>query len=385
MADLNNSMTPQLIKIAFVIDTIESPTAGTEKQLLMLIKHLDRTKFVPTLFVLRSSAWLEKEFDLSELEVIGFNSFFNLTSHLRLIKFIYKLRKNCFDCIQTHFVESNIIGVIAAKLAGIRAIYSSRRDQGYWHTPGKLVLYKLLNRWIFRFVANCYSTAEWAAKVEKIALDRIEVIYNGVYLENFIKKDREMQLILRREIGFHNKNKIVAVVANLRPVKNVDIFIKAAAIVSKNIPSARFLIVGDGELRNDLEKLAIQLGVLDKIKFLGKRVDVAELLSICDIGVLSSASESFSNSIVEYMAAGLPVVATDVGGCKEIIEDGVNGFVVPAGQVEPMAEKINVLLNMPSYDLEIMSNGNLDKVKKVFSSNVMVTKFEQMYMNGALK
>src|SRR5689334_9667675 len=111
-----------MINIAFVIDTIESATAGTEKQLLLLIKHLDRSKFKPYLCVLRSSAWLEESFTDCELVDIGFPSFGNPLSYLNLLRFVGFLKKQKINIVQTHFVEGNKVGVLAGKLAGVRAI-----------------------------------------------------------------------------------------------------------------------------------------------------------------------------------------------------------------------------------------------------------------------
>src|SRR6185369_2237075 len=102
-----------MIRIAFIIDTIESPTAGTEKQILMLIKHLDRTRFQPYLCVLRSSEWLKREFNTRELVNIGVSSFGKFSSYINILRFIIFLRKEKIDIIQTHFVEGNKVGVLA--------------------------------------------------------------------------------------------------------------------------------------------------------------------------------------------------------------------------------------------------------------------------------
>lgn len=369
-----------MIKIAFIIDTIGSPTAGTEKQLLMLIKYLDRSRFAPTLFVLRSSPWLTNEFNDCPLEVINFRSFFSIGSYGQFFKFVKHLREQRFNCLQTHFIDSNIIGIVAAKLAGIPLVISSRRDQGFWHTHGNLLLLRMLNRWVNFFVANCVATAKWTSKAEGISLERIKVIYNGVELSQFSHCSVVDRKVIRKEIGLQEDTIVVGIVANLRPVKRIDIFLKAAAKVNGNLSKSIFLVVGDGELRPELECLARELEISDKTFFLGKRNDVPNVLAACDIVALTSDSESFSNSIVEYLAAGLPVVSTDVGGCMEIIEDGVNGFIVPPSDHEAIAKKI--------YDLaintnrNIIKNINMEKAKTMFSRESMVASFERLYLEG---
>lgn len=367
-----------MIKIAFVIDTIESPTAGTEKQLLMLLKYLDRNRFAPTLFVLYSSPWLEREFDLCPLEVINFYSYLSLYSFAGFFKFVKTLRKRGFECMQTHFIDSNILGIAAARLAGIPTIISSRRDQGYWHTPGKLMLFRILNRWVHYFVANCNATAQWASAKEGIPLEFIKVIYNGALLDQFADYSKTEKKLIRRKIGLRDDEIIIVIVANLRPVKRIDMFLKAASVVSRSLSDVRFLVVGDGEQRLELECLAIELGVSDKTVFLGKRMDVPAVLAACDIGVLSSDSESFSNAMVEYMLAALPIVATDVGGCREMIQNGVNGYIVPPGEPNTMADQIIKLISIP--DLKLLGDFNKLKAVKMFSHKTMVASFEKLYI-----
>ncbi len=314
-----------MIKIAFVIDTIESPTAGTEKQLLLLLKHLDRTKFKPYLCVLRSSQWLQDEFDLCELYDIGFASFGKPSSYFNMLKFSRWLRKEHVNIVQTHFVEGNKVGILAAKLAGVDTIISTRRNQGYWHNRFELLLLKQLNSWTTSFLANSESTRQWAEKVENIAPDRISVIHNALEIERYQKASVEQRLAFGKALDFPPDTINVGIVANLRPVKAIDVFIRAAEIVANRCPNTRFIVVGEGPERERLELLTAELGIAPLVRFLGKRLDVQEILGCLDIGVLSSNSESFSNSIVEYMAASMPVICTDVGGAREAVEDGETG------------------------------------------------------------
>jgi len=366
-----------MIRVAFIIDSIESPTAGTEKQLLMLIRHLDRTRFAPVLFVLRTSDWLKNEFNLCPLEVINFRSFFRLSSYREFFRFVRMLRQQRFDCLQTHFVEANILGIIAAKMAGTPFVISSRRDQGYWHTPGKLLLYRLLNRWVDVFVANCHATSQWASDSEGIAPESIRVIYNGAELEQFSTSSPAEKQTIRSILGISEDAVIVGIVANLRPVKRVDVFLRAAALVSRSLPGARFVVVGDGEQRQEFESLAAQLGISDSVVFLGKRTDIPFVLKAVDIAVLSSDSESFSNSIVEYMASGLPVVATDVGGCREMIVNQNNGYIVPPADPEAMAGRILDIATR--LDLAQIGKNNSLKAQSLFSCESMVAAFGRLY------
>ncbi len=337
-----------MMKIAFVIDTIESPTAGTEKQLLLLIKHLDRSRFKPYLCVLSSSDWLEKEFDLCPLHVIGMKVAKNMKTLLGILSFSRFLKKEQIAIVQTHFRDGNIAGILAGILAGTRII-STRRNQGYWLNQSEIKLQKLLNNWVDLFIANSQSTKNWAIQTEGISPERVQVIYNAIDLEPYKTITEQDGVNVRKELGIPLDVRVVGIVANLRPVKGIDVFLRAAAIVKKRLPDTWFVIVGDGEERQNAKILSKELGIKDNVYFAGRRTDIPRLLSAFDVGVLSSHSESFSNSVIEYLAAGLPVVATDVGGCREAIADGKTGFIVTVGNNQQLAQGIMDILKQNCF------------------------------------
>ncbi|MEW5746932.1 MAG: glycosyltransferase [Nitrospirota bacterium] len=367
-----------MIKIAFVIDTIDSPTAGTERQLLMLLKHLDRRQFDPYLCVLRSSAWLEQEFDLCPLHVAGIRSFKQLGSWRRLWRFARFLKREGIAIVQTHFRDSDIAGIIAARLAGTAAIIATRRNQGYWHKRGEVALKKLLSRRATVIIANSQSTKQWTAAVEGVPAERIRVIHNGIELEAYPGSDPVLRERCRRQLGLSGNTCCIGVVANLRPVKGIDVFLRAAAQVARRVDDVRFLIAGEGEERAALMRLAAELGLGGAVRFLGRRRDVPSLLAAFDIGVLSSHSESFSNALIEYMAAGLPVVTTDVGGSREAVEDGVSGFVVPVGDDHRMAEAIIRIAEDRTEGLRMGQRGRRC-AEQLFSSQSCIEKSEALY------
>ncbi|MDH4099355.1 MAG: glycosyltransferase [Nitrospirota bacterium] len=366
-----------MIKVAFVIDTIESPTAGTEKQLLLLIENLDRREFSPVLCVLYSSDWLSSEFRSCPLYVIGARSFKTPGMYASIFRFRNFLKKEGVSIVQTHFRDSNIVGILAARLAGIKAVISSRRNQGYWYTPTEIRLLKILNRWVSLFVANAESTKEWAVRTESIPREKIEVIYNGLDLDKFRSLISDAKKRSRECLNINPVAPVVGIVANLRPVKGVDVFLRAAALVKKDLPGAIFVSIGDGGERSKLEALSEELGIADSVRFLGKRLDIASILPAFDVAVLSSRSESFSNAVVEYMAAGLPVVCTDVGGCREAVGDGINGFVVPVGDYAAMGASIATILK-DGLQGE-MGTISRKRANDLFGLDSMISKFERMF------
>lgn len=365
------------IKICFVIDAIESPTAGTEKQLLLLIDKLDRARFKPYLCVLRSSEWVENELKFCKLYEIGLSSYKSLSAWKAVFKFSAFLRSEGIDIVQTHFRDGSIAGILAAQLAGVKARVGTRRNQGYWMNRFELVVQKLLNRATTLFIANCENTKQWAEKKEGIDPRRIVVIYNGLEVVKFQKSSAMQRQAFRRQFGFNDNAVLVGIVANLRPVKAISVFIEAARIVSTRNPQARFVIVGDGAERDKLEALCGELGLQSSMHFLGKRLDVPDILSCLDIGVLSSGSESFSNAIIEYMAAGLAVVCTDVGGAREAVENGINGFVVEPGDYCAMAERISLIIEKDLF--ADMGRRGREKAVTLYSHQEIVARYQQLY------
>ncbi len=377
MFSVNDAETACMINIAYIIDTIESPTAGTEKQLLMLLEHLDRTRFKPYLCVLRPSEWLKKEFLACELIDIGITSFAHPASYLNILKFINFLKTSRINIVQTYFVEGNKVGVAAARLAGTQAVIATRRNQGYWHTRFELVALRLLNRWVTCFLANSESTREWLTHSEGVESNRIKVVYNSLETERYAPATADQRTTFRQQWNFPEDAVVIGVVANLRPIKALDVFIAAARLVADKVPAARFCIVGDGPERPTLEALSQTSGLGATLRFLGRRTDIPQLLSCMDIGVLSSHSESFSNAIVEYAAAGLAVVCSDVGGAREAVEDGVTGYVVPSGDPNRMAERLISIIG--HQQAGTMGQRGREKAVRLFACDKILASYHTLY------
>ena len=303
------------IRIAYIIDKIE--IGGTEKQLIETIRRLDISKFHPTIVCLRPSRYFDELQINCEKRVLHVYSLISLDGLLKLTKFVAYLKSRKIDIIQTYFFDSTVFGVLAGKLARVKKIIVSRRDMGFWYTPTLLRVLRLTNRFVDRFLVNSNAVKKHLSQMEKVPLHKIDVIYNGIDPPRAY--DKAMLQSLRCQLGIGSDDRVIGMVANLnRPVKRVDIFIKAAALVLKKIQNAKFLIVGDGHLKKELEQLSKSLGIHERIIFAGKQRDVWPYVSIFDIGVLCSDSEGLSNSLLEYAMMGVPSVATDSEGNREV-------------------------------------------------------------------
>ena len=361
------------LRIGFVIDTLSLPAGGTEGQLVHLLEQLDRRRFEPRLYCLRGSDWLRESFQAAPAQVLDLHVTRSPALWVGVRRFARRLREDRIAMLQTHFRDANLVGVLAAKLAGPR-IVSTRRGVPYWHGKLDLAVLRWLNKSVDCFLANSVATRDRFAKQEGFDPARSVVIYNGLEPQRFALSE-SARARLRAELSVGSEQPLVGIVANLRPVKGVDDFVRAAALVHASVPQARFAVVGQGVELAALRALADSLGLGASIAFLGARADVPELLAAFDIGVLASHFESFSNAILEYLAAGLPVVATDVGGASEVVGPE-HGFLVPAKAPGALAERIVDLLRHPGGARAFRSS---DGLPRGFSLADMVAAHEALY------
>jgi glycosyltransferase involved in cell wall biosynthesis len=221
-------------------------------------------------------------------------------------------------------------------------VVTSRLNIGYWYTPGLKLQFRLLNLATDHIMANSHEAKRIAVDTEKIDENRISVVYQGVDMNVFRPGIGDPKTC--EELGIAPELRVVGMVANLRPVKDVPLFLRAAAIVAQKFTDVAFLLVGSGELYDELKQLAQNLGIADRVFFTQGEGKVIDYLSRMSIGCLTSHSEGFSNAVMEYMATALPVVATAVGGNKEAIADGETGYLVYDRTPEAFAEPLLRLL-----------------------------------------
>ena len=231
-------------------------------------------------------------------------------------------------------------GRLAARLAGVPVVASALHSTGM---PDRV---QLLNRLLApitdAFIAVAETHGQYLAAHEGCPASRICVVPNGIDVAKFRPSwpDRALQ----EQLGLTPETPVVGILAALRPEKNHELFLQAAALVHRQLPEARFLIVGDGPRLMDLKVLANNLAISDAVHFLGTRADVPDVLSLCNVIALTSHMEANPVSILEAMAVEKPVVATNVGSVGASVHDGENGFLVPAGSAEEVARRVLELL-----------------------------------------
>jgi glycosyltransferase involved in cell wall biosynthesis len=257
----------------------------------------------------------------------------------RLVKLFKKRRIDAVVTVGTGG-DKMFWGRLAAWLAGVPVICSALHSTGL---PDRVEFSnRLLEPITDAFIGVAEPHRKYLAEHEGCPWSKISVIPNGVDVEKFHPGVPNAKL--RQALGIQSDAKVAGIIAALRPEKNHELFLRAAAVVRQNMPHAEFLIVGDGPRRSELEKLAAELSITDAVHFAGTRSDIPEMLGQMDVFVLTSHSEANPVSILEAMACEKPVVATRVGSVPETVHDGVTGYLVPPNDVEQTAARMCELL-----------------------------------------
>ena len=338
-------------KVLLLIDELESITAGgTERQILQIAQLLGQSNFRTAIATLRGSAWLTPEIAECPVYHADVRSFWSRHSLMELRKLSIWMRQQKFHVVTTFFSESNCFGAWLARWSGTPILIGARRNMGTSEPPQWRLFQQLSNRSVDRFHANCEAVRQKVIQIENISPDRIDVVYNGIDLARF-KDIGHHRPIIRKQFSFPHNAIVYGMVSGLRPEKGIGDFLEAAQKTIQALPLTRILIVGDGPERSALQTFVDANKMHSYISFAGGQRDVRPYLAAMDIGVLSSYGEGLSNSLLEYMAAGLPVIATNVGGNKEAA--GYAGVLVPANDPDALAAAMqqmqdNVLRRMLS-------------------------------------
>lgn len=357
---------------------------GSERQAVQLARLLKESgRYEVSLACLDGSGVLRDEaerLELGQIPEYRLTSFYDRNMAVQLYLFARFLRQREISIVHTHDFYTNVFGMAAAKMARVPVRIASRRETTGWRTNAQRVVERLSYRMAHCIVANAEAVRGQLVE-EGVRAEKIVTIYNGLDMQRIkLSPGLSRQGILASlDLQHHSSNRFVTIVANLRhPVKDHPTFLRAASRVYRSAPYARFLIAGEGELIEPMKELAGQLGLGRVTHFIGRCDRVAELLAISDVCVLSSKAEGFSNSILEYMAAGRPVVVTDVGGAREAVVDGETGYVVPAGDDEAMAQGITCLLEQPEMAQAMGRNGQ-KRIEENFSCRAQLERGESLY------
>jgi len=311
--------------------------------------------------------------------ILGYQGFFSF-SFPKVIKRLARIiSEKQIQIVQTFFEDSVFVAWIGSFFTKQQPVLlSSRRDMGLgnqnqpWYHKIYTLLLPLVNKRFSGIIANSRNVRQYAAKREKTSINKLKVIYNGVIIP---ERPSYIPSIFQK----NNDDIWIGVVASLTPVKRHDLLIRAYSIIKMSMPKSKIhiLFLGEGKERGKLENLAKRLKVEENIHFAGAVKDVAAYLYQLDIGVMCSDREGLSNAILEYMACGLPVVATKAGGNTELVDEE-NGICVPTDDVDALAGALLQLIE--NKDMRVkMGAASIAKIKQSFSWQKTMTELESYY------
>jgi len=375
------------ITILYLIDTFISPPdkpseGGAERQLYLLSTSLDPDLFktiVVQLFPSSSPSIAIGKIGAAEMLHFPTKKFYNFQGVKQIAKLVKLAKREKVDIIHTFFEKSDVMGWLTARLAGIPVWITSWRDLGFKRKKIYKKIFKLTAKNCSMCVANCYAIKKEVIERENLPDEKIVVIHNGLDISQYAGPLNGNYL--RTELHLKHDVPIVGMIADINfEIKGHRFFIEAAKRILAQAPNVEFILVGDGALRQQYEKLSEELGVRQKIHFLGKRGDIPVILSSIKVSVLCSTSEGFSNVILESMAAGKAVVATNIGGNPELVTDDVTGFLVPPADSKALANAIINLLHEPNKAVMMGAEGR-KIVRERFTIEAMIKSYENLYQS----
>lgn len=367
------------IRVLFVVDSLN--VGGTESQVAQVASRLHGDQYRLTLACLHATGPLLAVVQNAGIPVVEFSPKGSLISlsgaqqYLRLRRFI---RRERFHVVHAHDLWSNLLAVPAAYLARAPVIISSRRDLGHlpWYTPTRIRVLRWIQGLSDVVIANSDGVRNFVVAKHGLPAARVRVLHNAVDYQRFASAHGDRAKLFAT---LDAQQILVAVLANMRtPVKGHAELVAAAREVCGEFAMVKFLLIGEGGLQPAIDQQIRERGLEKHFMFLGHRDDVAEVLRCCDFSVFPSKAEGFPNAVLESMAAGLPVVATQIESIREIIRDGEHGLLVPPGDAGALAQAILRLLRSRELARGLARAGQ-ERVAREFSYDRLLSGLRSLY------
>jgi len=370
------------INILYIIDHFHM-AGGTETHLAYLVKNLNKKKFnsMVVVFDFKENS-LAKEIQESGTPVIHVPVLRYYTFNALIKAFVLSrlIKKYKIDLVQTFHFKSDFYGALIAKLSGVEHIISSKRDTGAFKSKWHFFLNRRVKKLFQGVIAVSDAVVDEVARTEYIPRHKITTIYNGVNIYKFAEPDEHDRVKVRESLGLNKSDFIVGTVAWFRPEKNYDVFFEAIEKVSKSIKELKAVVVGGGQQLEYYKEYIKNIGLSDQVLFSGPTDDVVRYLKTLDVACLVPKNEGFSNSILEKMAMGLPLIVTDVGGNAEAVIDGFNGLVIPPDNSDALSTAIMDLYQHPEKR-KTMGQQSRQRVEEHFTIAQMIQQHEAYYLS----
>jgi sugar transferase (PEP-CTERM/EpsH1 system associated) len=298
----------------------------------------------------------------------------------RLLPKLARLMKNIKPDIVHTRNWGTVDGIVAAKFARIGAVVHGEHGWNMDDPAGqnirRRIARRLLSGIVNHFVAVSEDIKQWMINSIGIRNTKVSKILNGVETDKFYPRDN---IGIRNSLGFSSEDIVIGTIGRLDPIKDQHLLLQAFSRLKHEQKKLRLLLVGDGPEKRNLESVRKRLPIGDRVLFLGERDDVDKILSAFDFFVLPSRNEGISNTILEAMATGLPVIATDVGGNPELVKHGCTGLLFPPGDCEALVNALNFYIEQNPHMIEIHGRNARERVIREFSLKRMVKEYETLY------
>jgi glycosyltransferase involved in cell wall biosynthesis len=363
------------VRVGYVIDSLQRH--GTQKALLYLVGGLAERGYDQRVYCLNDAVDSDVQTELTRcgagVSVIGKRQ---LLSSRGVIALFLELRRWQPDIVQTFLPFGDVIGRTVARVARVPAIVSSIRARNIEKRRWQFLLDRITLRWVDRVVFNSQRIIPFALQHEGVRADQVVCIPNCVQIERQARPVTRTEA--RSRLDVPSDAFVIGTVGRLYRQKGHQFLLSAFKKVLSVVPNTVLLIIGDGPLRSQLEAEALRLGIGERTRFLGERADVPDLLDLLDLYVQPSLYEGMPNAVMEAMAVGRPVVATNVDGIQELVTHGETGWLVEAGNPEALAEQIIYALQNAETCSSVGAAASR-RMHSAFSVERMISAYDDLY------
>lgn len=296
------------------------------------------------------------------------------------LKFCRLLMKGKFQIVHSHMFWSSVFASPVARACRVPVVVETLHGTEAWRTGWKasFVVDRAATRFVSHYVAVCESDAQFLKNKKKVAADKITIIHNGIDVRRFAAPSTTRKA-MREALGFSETDCVLIMVARFHPGKGHRVVLEAMRRLLPLHPQLKLICLGEGAAEAKLRSECEASGLMHNVRFLGYQPNVPEWLAAADVNVLPSFYEGLPLTVLEAMAAGLPTVASKVGGIPEAIEDGVSGFLVPPGDPEKLARAISILAGDAAVRNR-MGNAARTRAARSFVLDQQVISTEKMYL-----
>ena len=362
------------INIVHVVHALD--VGGLENGLVNILNHLD-DRFAHTIMCLSRSGRMAERIKNSHVKIIEMHL---PTDRFRfpVIRLAREFQRVSPDIVHTRG-WATVDAICAARLAGVSGVIHGEHGREAGDPSGRSrkrnIVRKCLSPLVNRFVTVSDDLKSWLIRTVGIPESKVTTIHNGVDTRRFSPEERSA---CRISLGLDESVFTIGTVGRLDPVKDHKSLLQGFLPIARSAQPACLIIAGEGPMRRAIESLSVELGIAEKVWLLGERHDIPQVLKACDVFTLTSIAEGISNTILEAMASALPVVARRVGGNPELIDDGVSGYLVNAGDVTALTAAYETYLYNPKLRDEHGRNARA-RAEQTFSLERMASRYAQLY------